>query len=175
MWKALGFVLVAAVAWSAPALAQDESEEEKKKLEIMGYQRINLLEPSLVGVELDSTRWLQLGPGVSGCRIVGESNAWAARYTWYRLSTAPTELIDIEELNELETEGKIDTTMRLIPATYTKRISGGSRESAARAALAAYDPPSALYAAIQEDVDRRNEALGISTQKSGVRIIRPGN
>lgn len=119
------------------------------------YEVIKMVDPALEDLEI-ATPCYQFGTGIFGCPVEDESGLWAVDYQWIRLSTDPNELIHATEMLKLDLYGKVDTSVKRIPAYYMRAISAGSIEDAREKALESgyLDPPKALLDSVYADTER---------------------
>jgi hypothetical protein len=120
-----------------------------------GYEIIRLQDPVLEDYEI-TTPCYQFGTGIYGCRVEDNDDLWAVEYQWIRLSTDLEDLIPASEILQLDLYAKIDTSVKRIPAYYTRLISAGSIEGARKTALdrSYLDAPDALVDSVQAEVDK---------------------
>ena len=119
------------------------------------YEVIRMVDPALEELDVVAPCY-QFGTGIFGCAVTDKSGLWAVDFQWIRLSTDPDELISAREITKMDLYGKIDLSVKRIPAFYMRAISAGSYEDARKKSLGSdyLDPPQALMDSVYADIKR---------------------
>lgn len=121
-------LLLAAAVWVAPAVAAAQAGP-------LCSSRPAIVSRLPRGAVLD-TAWHELGPDLSGCRIVNRRNAWAVEQGWIAVPGRPEQAYRFSEMLGLAETGAITDSTLLYMVYYRFPVKAGTAGEARAAAEA---------------------------------------